>query len=110
MHGGTVTAHSDGLQKGSEFVVQLPLPATRRDGRPLGQTPEVENNKPVTPARLLIVDDNVDAANSLAILLRLEGHDVQVAHDGFAALAQAPSFVPALAILDIGLPKMDGYE
>jgi CheY-like chemotaxis protein len=64
----------------------------------------------VTPRRLLLVDDNVDAAETLAHLLRLEGHDVQVANDGFTALEQAPSFHPRLVILDIGMPKMDGYE
>jgi PAS domain S-box-containing protein len=106
MHGGTVSAHSAGRFKGSEFVVRLPVPAARGAGP--AQAPRAIT--PVPPRRLLVVDDNVDAAQSLAVLLRMEGHEVQVANDGLSALEQAPAFHPQLVILDIGMPQLDGYE
>src|SRR5207302_10811805 len=87
-----------------------PLPPARTADQKPVQVEAIVKAGPVAPRRLLVVDDNVDAAETLAHLLRLEGHDVQVAHDGFAALEQAPSFQPQLVILDIGMPKMDGYE
>jgi PAS domain S-box-containing protein len=111
MHGGTVTAHSEGPGKGSEFIVRLPalaqqqpIPGVRaagQEGEPVGPAPQ---------RRILVVDDNVDAAESLALLLRLEGHDVRVAHDGPAALAAVEADPPDLAFLDIGMPVMNGYE
>jgi PAS domain S-box-containing protein len=107
MHGGTVTAESAGPGQGSEFTIRLPV---------LAEAPAEPAKEPrppsvsVPPLRLLVVDDNVDAADSLAQLLRLEGHQVQVAHDGSEALAQAHAFNPRLVILDIGMPEMDGYE
>jgi PAS domain S-box-containing protein len=110
LHGGSVEAHSAGLGQGSEFVVRLPL--THRTGdangreEPAGQSPAGE----AAPRRVLVVDDNVDAADSLALLLRMEGHAVTVAHDGLTALTQAAADPPELALLDIGMPKMDGYE
>ncbi len=111
MHGGSVTAHSDGQGKGSEFIVRLPAlsqkqPVTvaktaREEGESLGAVPQ---------RRILVVDDNVDAAESLAMLLRTEGHDVRVAHDGPAALAAIDADPPDLVFLDIGMPVMSGYE
>ena len=111
MHGGSVTAHSDGQGKGSEFIVRLPAlsheqqvtvaKATREGGESLGAVPQ---------RRILVVDDNVDAAESLAMLLRTEGHDVRVAHDGPAALAAVDADPPDLVFLDIGMPVMSGYE
>jgi PAS domain S-box-containing protein len=111
MHGGTVTAHSDGPGKGSEFIVRLPtlspkqpLPGARaagEGGEPVGAAPQ---------RRILVVDDNVDAAESLALLLRMEGHDVRVAHDGPAALAAVEADLPDLVFLDIGMPVMNGYD
>jgi signal transduction histidine kinase/CheY-like chemotaxis protein len=109
-HGGSIEAHSDGPGKGSEFVVRLPLLAMGdgAGGRPQdnGRRPEAEP----APRRVLVVDDNVDAADSLALLLRLEGQEVQVAYEGPSALALAEAGPPALAFLDLGMPKMDGYE
>jgi signal transduction histidine kinase/DNA-binding response OmpR family regulator len=107
LHGGAVEAHSPGLGRGSEFVVRLPaLP----EGAP---APPAESNGRAAapaPARVLVVDDNVDAAESLALYLRATGCEVCVAHDGPSALQAAESFRPAAALLDIGLPHMDGYE
>jgi two-component system CheB/CheR fusion protein len=107
MHGGTVTAHSDGPGKGSEFLVRLPaLPA----GAPETATAPGAAVGPRRVCRLLVVDDNRDAADSLALLLRLGGHTVQVAYDGCTALQAAKGAPPEVVLLDIGLPGMDGYE
>jgi PAS domain S-box-containing protein len=109
MHGGSVSAHSAGAGQGSEFVVRLPL----APGSPTPEPPTTTVAAPseVRPLRILIVDDNVDGANSLALLLRLEGHEVKVVHDGQAALEAAGEFRPEAVLLDIGLPRgMDGYE
>ncbi|HEX2474753.1 MAG TPA: GAF domain-containing protein, partial [Lacipirellulaceae bacterium] len=111
MHGGTVEAKSAGLGKGSEFIVRLPLSrikpekdsADDRNGRP-----HVDSCAP--GHRVLVVDDNEDAANSLAVLLRLKGHQVEVAHHGPAALEIAQNYRPEMIFLDIGMPGMDGYE
>jgi len=105
MHGGSVVAESAGINQGSTFTVKLPL--ARR-----GETPEAV----VAPAatqrvrRILIVDDNTDAAETLAMLLNLEGHLTRVAHDGEAALNAAVEFQPDTVFLDIGMPGMNGYE
>jgi PAS domain S-box-containing protein len=110
MHHGTVEAHSAGLGKGSEFVVRLPLSALARE-EPEGR--EVTEQRQVTAFsghRLLVVDDNTDAADSLAMLLRLQGHEVRVAHDGPSALTLVKGYRPELVFLDIGMPGMDGYE
>jgi PAS domain S-box-containing protein len=108
MHHGTVEAHSGGLGKGSEFVVRLPLAAIAVDDSG-GQVKE-EHVRASSGRRLLVVDDNRDAAESLAMLLRLQGHEVEVAHDGPAALKLAAGYRPELVFLDIGMPGMDGYE
>jgi PAS domain S-box-containing protein len=111
MHGGTVEAHSDGPGEGAEFVVRLPLMAGQRQEP--GAEEDGERREMPGPApghRLLVVDDNRDAALSLATLLRLQGHEVEVAHDGPSALELARSLRPALVFLDIGMPGMDGCE
>jgi PAS domain S-box-containing protein len=108
MHGGSVRAFSDGPGQGCEIVVRLPRvseivrPAER--DQPAPPIARASN-----PLRILVVDDNVDAARSLAQLLTLLGHDVSVAHDGPEALAKAAEARPALVFVDIGLPGMDGY-
>jgi CheY-like chemotaxis protein len=108
MHGGSVSAASDGPGKGSQFTVRLPLAletAPARDTPVRGETAAVEMAQ-----RILIVDDNKDAADTLGILLRMLGAEVAVAHDGAAALAALPVHRPAVVFLDIGMPGMDGYE
>jgi CheY-like chemotaxis protein len=111
MHNGTVEARSEGLGKGSEFVVRLPISAQGIEqdrGREIGE----QAHQPPSPSgyRLLVVDDNQDAANSLAMLLRLQGHGVRVAFSGVAALEMAKAYAPDVVFLDIGMPGMDGYE
>jgi signal transduction histidine kinase len=116
MHGGTVTAHSQGPGKGSEFRVELPLPqneevvalldATEDSGRIL--LPASQDF--VSSNRVLVVDDNHDGAQVLAETLRELGYLVEIAHDGPSALEIAKRFRPQIALLDIGLPMMDGYE
>lgn len=108
MHGGRVTASSGGLGKGSEFAVKLPI-LTRAAGRPMATTLE-PGKQSGSPKRVLVVEDNVDSGDSLSLLLRLHGHDVRVARTGTTALEVAATFHPSLALVDIGLPGMDGYE
>jgi CheY-like chemotaxis protein len=108
LHGGRVTAHSDGLGRGSTFVVHLPLDSVTTMADDLadrGPQRTCEGGR----LRILVVDDNRDAADSLAMLLGLSGHEVQVAYDGQGALAAAARLRPHVALLDIGLPDMDGY-
>ncbi|HYB99975.1 MAG TPA: PAS domain S-box protein [Candidatus Limnocylindrales bacterium] len=112
MHGGTVEADSAGVGRGTEFVVRLPALDHARIARDssLGNGAG-DADKPVANGhRLLVVDDNKDAATSLAMLLRMQGHAVRVVHDGAAALDVVERFRPALVFLDIGMPGMDGYE
>jgi CheY-like chemotaxis protein len=107
MHGGSVSAHSDGPGRGSEFVVELPLgsgrPAAERESG--GTTADAPSG-----LRILIVDDNRDAADSLAMLLEMMGNEVRTAHDGLEAVGAAAVFRPEVALLDIGLPKLSGYD
>jgi PAS domain S-box-containing protein len=111
MHGGTVTAHSDGPGRGSKFIVRLPaVPEDRREELLRKQSNDPQAVAPTAARRILVVDDNVDAARSLAVLLRLEGHEVRVAPHGPAALAAAQAEPPEMVILDLGMPGMDGFE
>jgi CheY-like chemotaxis protein len=110
MHHGTVEAHSAGLGMGSEFVIRLPLMAQEERQRTEDNVEAPHESARSSGHRLLVVDDNRDAADSLAMLLRLQGHEVQVAHDGPAALRIAAASRPDLVFLDIGMPGMDGYE
>ncbi|WP_426174876.1 ATP-binding protein [Massilia sp. TWR1-2-2] len=106
LHGGTVRARSEGLDRGSEFIVTLPTIAPAAPGpvtRPAAHAL-------AAPLKVLLVDDNVDAALMLAMLLESAGHDVAVDHTCGAALQRAPSMVPDVCLLDIGLPDLDGYE
>jgi signal transduction histidine kinase len=107
LHGGTIEANSEGLGCGSEFTVRLPRRAV--------QTPKTATHKPAaTPGtlrrRILIADDNRDSAETLAALLRLEGHDVTSVHDGPVALSAFTEIKPDVALLDIGMPGLTGYE
>ncbi len=101
LHGGNVTAVSAGAGAGTEILVRWPVGVVRES------TPLLP---PRTPRRILVVDDNEDAAHTLAEMLRLMGHDVAVAHNGAAAITTAETTKPDLALLDLGMPMMDGYE
>ena len=107
MHGGGVDARSAGAGHGTEFVVHLPMLADL-------PAPPIDQHvaPPVAPAPLhiLVVDDNHDAVHSMALLLQTDGHDVDVAHDGLQAVAKATTSRPDVVLLDIGLPRLDGYE
>ncbi len=110
LHGGTVQALSEGPGQGSEFVVRLPLreePAIVREA----PAPRPGRTEACGPARrILLVDDNQDAAQALRLLLEADGHEVRVAADGASGLELARTYRPEVVLLDIGLPKMDGYE
>jgi CheY-like chemotaxis protein/two-component sensor histidine kinase len=109
MHGGTVTAYSGGLGQGSEFTVRLPaLPLERGDSR--RDEPGARGSLGGRSLRILVVDDREDAADSLAEVLTLMGQETRVAYDGPSALSLALEFRPHVALLDIGLPGMNGYE
>jgi len=107
LHGGTVTAHSAGLGKGSEFTIRLPVSQAPKAPAP---EPREEGLGTGNRCRILVVDDNVDSADSLAMLLRMMGHEVQTVSDGESAVAVAEDFRPDVAVLDIGLPKVNGYD
>ncbi len=109
MHGGTISGYSEGLGKGSEFTIRIPIlepEAAVKDQTDLAQR---EFSK-IGPLRILVVDDNVDSAESLALLLEFSGHVAAMAHDGRAAVDMASSFDPEVILLDIGLPRLNGYE
>jgi CheY-like chemotaxis protein/nitrogen-specific signal transduction histidine kinase len=109
MHGGGVEARSGGIGKGSEFVVRLPVVHSKggqqRDDE-ADQTPAA----PMVRRRILVADDNRDSADSLALLLKIMGNETQTAHDGLEVLEVAASFRPEVILLDIGMPKLNGYE
>jgi PAS domain S-box-containing protein len=107
MHGGSVDASSDGAGRGSEFVVRIPVIAAQR-GNANRELPAA--SVPVLKRRILVVDDNTDAAESLAALLSINGHETRMAHDGPQAVAEAKAFQPDVVFLDIGMPTMDGHE
>jgi signal transduction histidine kinase/CheY-like chemotaxis protein len=114
LHGGTIAAASAGPGQGSQFEVRLPLlpaQAVPREEPSQNQADHSTSTNSQPPRRrILVVDDNVDAAESLSMLLSLDGQEVQVAHDGPTALRLAEVFKPDVVLLDIGLPRMDGYE
>ena len=106
MHGGTVTVSSDGPGKGSEFVVCMPLAEV-----PTNETAHRQDETSgLAPCRVLVVDDNRDAADSMGLLLESLGANVKVVHDGQSALSLLENFRPTVVLLDIGMPKVDGYE
>ena len=109
LHGGSVEAHSDGPGTGSEFIVRLPALTEVGVPAPAVSQPQLPVANGVH-RRALVVDDNVDAARSLAMLLKLAGHEVHTVHDGHAALGVVGEFQPDVIFLDIGLPGLDGYE
>ncbi|CAN5760640.1 hypothetical protein BH20PSE1_BH20PSE1_04300 [soil metagenome] len=111
MHGGTVQATSAGVGQGSEFIVRLPLGTIPQQDRGAQETGVAPVQSAIGPARrILVVEDNLDAAESLATLIELMGHDVRSVHDGASALETAAAFRPDVVLLDIGLPDINGYE
>ena len=110
MHGGTVAAHSDGVGKGSTFIVRLPLAAVNERqhiNATQAPTPPVEH---AHARRILVVDDSPDAAQSLAMLLEIDGHEVHTASNGVEAIEQTATFQPEVIFMDVGMPVMDGME
>jgi CheY-like chemotaxis protein len=106
LHQGTLEVRSEGMGRGSEFIVQFPrrtLSTPKADPAAVAPAPSIGR-------RVLIADDNQDAAESLAMLLQMEGHDVTVVHDGRQALATIAAVRPDVAVLDIGMPELNGYE
>jgi PAS domain S-box-containing protein len=111
LHGGTVEAQSAGANQGSEFIVRLPaIAAARIRSRGVGEQEALSARPAQVSRRVLVVDDNRDATESMALLLGLWGHQTRTAHDGATALEIAAQFQPEIVLLDIGLPGMDGYE
>lgn len=109
LHGGSVKAHSAGLGKGSEFTVRLPVLA--EPPAIVQQQPERNGEKKgASSLRILVVDDVEDSAESMALLLRLKGHTVETAHDGLTAVEMADRLRPEIVMLDIGMPKLNGYD
>jgi CheY-like chemotaxis protein len=106
LHGGTVEARSPGPDQGSEFIVRLAAADAPGVEGAIEKKPIVRIN----PRRVLVVDDNQDAANALKLLLELDGHQVRLANDGVSGLAQAREYKPDYLLLDIGLPRLSGYE
>jgi CheY-like chemotaxis protein len=106
MHGGSVGAESDGPGAGSEFVVRLPVALSI--AQPNGDEQELSQQS--SCRRILVVDDNRDAAMSLAMMLKLMGNETKTAHDGFEALEIAAAFQPDLILMDIGMPRLNGHE
>ena len=114
LHGGSVSARSEGAGTGSVFAVRLPAmsqPPRTRSEEPMALVePELDRHVPAQKERVLIVDDNTDCALGFAEVVRLLGHEVEVAYDGPRALQIASRFKPTIALVDIGLPVMDGYQ
>lgn len=112
MHGGSVFASSAGAGLGTTFTIRLPLAQQMVDFvEPVpAQSPDNARSAGGLPLEILVVDDNVDAATTLSMLLEMQGHRVKTAHDGLDALEQIKHFVPQLVFLDIGMPRMNGYE
>ena len=110
LHDGSIGVYSEGLGRGSQFTVRLPLGVSDDPVRGHELIHDRAAKEVAAKPRILIADDLRDAADSLAMLLRIEGHEVEVAYDGETALAAAERLLPALVLLDIGMPRMNGYE
>jgi CheY-like chemotaxis protein/two-component sensor histidine kinase len=108
LHGGSVSAHSAGLNQGSEFEVRLPLAGA--EAPPVGPPQEQEGQREVSSRHVLIIEDNTDGRETLEMLLKLLGHRVEVAEDGPKGVDLALAARPEVALIDLGLPTLDGYE
>lgn len=106
MHGGTLNAHSDGPGRSATFTVRLPIAELARETPPAPSTPDASLDK----KRVLVVDDNRDAGDTLGMILSELGAEVRVVHDGMQALEAFAAYHPAVVLLDIGMPGMNGYE
>jgi CheY-like chemotaxis protein/two-component sensor histidine kinase len=107
MHSGSVKAKSEGEGMGSEFTVRLPL--AERTSRAM-KSPTANEHAPISKRRILVVDDNKDSGDTLALLLKLKGHEVYTARDGFEAIDMANEFRPEVILMDVGMPKLNGYD
>ena len=108
MHGGSIEAQSSGSGKGSEFCIRLPVVSSSEPtDQPTDDAPRIT---PAHAFRILIVDDNVDSADSLAMMLQLMGNDTRTVYDGLAAIETSKTFAPHAVLLDLGMPKMNGYD
>lgn len=110
MHGGRIEAHSEGIGKGSEFVMRLPVVAVTKTAAGDAKSASDQAHKDQVKCRVLVVDDNVDSAESMAMMLQLSGHEVSMAHDGVQAIELARQYQPDVAFLDLGMPKLNGYD
>ncbi len=108
LHGGSIAVFSEGRDRGSEFVVQLPI--LNEANSSVAAPSSAASASPMASRRVLVVDDNQEGAESLAALLALDGHQVLMSHDGLDAVEKAAAFRPDVILLDIGLPKLNGYE
>jgi CheY-like chemotaxis protein len=108
LHGGSIIAKSAGPGTGSEFVVEVP--AVAAESEPKGSATTLDGHAQTVKRRILVVDDNADSAESLAMLLKIQGNDTQVANDGLEALEKGPAYKPDVVLLDIGMPGMNGYD
>jgi len=110
MHGGNIDVSSEGFGKGSEFVVRIPLaPASRNESTALVEDSPIAE-QPILQRRILIADDNPDVVETFEVMLQTLGYEVQTALDGIEALEKAEQFQPHAIVLDLGMPKLDGYE
>jgi CheY-like chemotaxis protein len=110
LHGGRIDVASDGAGHGSEFTVRLPAISLAATHEVPKSDPSPAESAAPAPLRILVVDDNVDAADSVAWLFRQQSHDVRTTHDGRSAIGLATEFRPQVVVLDLGLPQLDGYE
>jgi CheY-like chemotaxis protein len=109
MHGGEVYASSEGPGRGSTFIVKLPV-SQQQINTATATAPKRDLHPTSAGRKILVVDDNRDSANSLAAFLRLQGHNVELAHDGAEAVTVAGKFRPEVILMDVGMPKLNGYR
>ena len=110
LHGGKVEVRSEGMNRGSEFTVQLPVTALRPQFDTLAEDLLTETPLPARIRRILVADDFPQSAETLARLLEKDGNEVQIAEDGVAAVEAAAEFLPDVVLMDIAMPRLDGYQ